>query len=47
MENVFYSLQAYMLCTKSITYIIMGLLLVLLPLFWIFLTGRDEKKRTF
>lgn len=47
METVFYSLQEYMLCTKTITYIIMGLILILLPLFWKFLAGRDEKKRTF
>ncbi len=47
METDFYSLQEYLLCTKSIAYIIMGLILILLPLFWIFITGRDEKKRTF
>ena len=47
MERVFYSLQDFMLYSKSITYIVMGIVLIALPLFWRFLSGRDEKKRTY
>ena len=47
MERVFYSLQDFMLYYKSITYIVMGIVLIALPLFWRFLSGRDEKKRTY
>lgn len=47
MESVFYTLQDFMLHSKSITYIVMGIVLIALPLFWRFLNGRDEKKRTF
>jgi hypothetical protein len=47
METIFYSLQDFMLHTKSVAYILMGLILIILPLFWVFLTGRDRKNRTF
>ncbi|MBF0377836.1 MAG: hypothetical protein HQK72_10185 [Desulfamplus sp.] len=47
MEHIFYTLQDFMVHTKGITYLIMGGLLVGLPLFWLFLTGRDEKNKTF
>ena len=47
MESVFYSLQDFMLHSKSITYIVMGIVLIALPLFWRFLSGRDKKKRTY
>jgi hypothetical protein len=47
METIFYSLQDFMLHTKNVAYILMGGILVLLPLFWVFLTGREEKKKTY
>ncbi len=47
MEHVFYSLQDFMLCTKSMTYICMGLGVVGLLGFWIFLTGRDDSIRKY
>ena len=47
METHFYTLHDFMLHTKSLTYIILAGILIALPLFWRFLTDRDEKKRTF
>jgi hypothetical protein len=47
MESVFYTLQDFLLHSKNITYIVMGIVLIALPLFWRFLSGRDEKKRTY
>jgi hypothetical protein len=37
----------FLLHSKSITYILVGGILVGMLLFWMFLSGRDEKKRTF
>jgi hypothetical protein len=42
MENVFYSLHDFMFRTESITYIIVVVALIGLPLFWRFLTARDK-----
>jgi hypothetical protein len=47
MDGVFYSLQEFMPHSKNITYIVMGIVLIALPLFWRFSSGRDEKKRTY
>lgn len=47
MEHVFYSLHDFMLCTKTLTYILMGLGLLGLLGYWLFLTGRDESIRKF
>ena len=47
MESIFYTLQDFMLHSKNITYIVMGIVLIALPLFWRFLSGRGEKKRTY
>ncbi|MBW1891188.1 MAG: hypothetical protein JRI93_11860 [Deltaproteobacteria bacterium] len=47
MEGIFYTLQDFMLHSKNITYIVMGIVLIVLPLFWRFLSGRDQKKRTY
>jgi len=47
MEHIFYTLHDFLLHAKSMTYILMGGILVGLLLFWLFLSGRDEKKRTF
>lgn len=41
----FYSLHAFMLETKTLTYALMGLGVIALALFWRFLSGRDEKPR--
>ncbi len=46
-EHAFYTLQDFMVYTKGIAYLLMGAALVLLPLFWMFLTARDEKMRKF
>lgn len=47
METIFYTLHDFMLHTKTITYLVMGGILIGLLLFWRFLTERDEKKRTY
>lgn len=47
MDNIIYSLQDFMVCTKSVTYILMGLGVICLLGYWIFLTGRDEKIRKY
>jgi len=47
MEPILYTLQDFMAHSKSITYLVMGGILIALLLFWFFLTGRDEKKRTY
>lgn len=47
MESAFHTLQEFMLHTKNIVYLLMAAGLVGLPLFWRFLTERDEKKRTY
>lgn len=47
MDTIFYSLQDFLLCTKTVTYICMGLGLVGLLGYWIFLTGRDESIRKY
>ena len=47
MENIFYSLQDFMLCTKSMTYIFMGLGVLVLLGFWLFLTERDKPIRKY
>ena len=47
METLFYTLQDFMTHTKGVTYIVMGIVLILLPLFWLFLTDKDEKKPNF
>jgi hypothetical protein len=40
-------LHDFLLHSKNITYILVGGILVGMLLFWLFLSGRDEKKRTF
>ncbi len=47
MEQMFYTLHAFMLHSKSITYILMGVTLLCFVGFWMFLTGRDEKIRKY
>ena len=47
MEHAFYTLQNFMLHTKTVAYLLMAAALVGLPLFWRFLSARDEKKRTY
>jgi len=43
MESIFYSLQDFMVCTKGVTYIMMGLGVLGMLGYFIFVTGRDEK----
>lgn len=47
MDTIIYTLQDFMTHSKGITYLVMAGILIALPLFWFFLTGRDEKKRTY
>ena len=47
MASTFYTLHDFLLHSKSVTYLLLGAILVGLLLFWLFLSGRDEKKRTF
>jgi hypothetical protein len=42
MEGQIQTLQDFMYHTKSITYLVVVAALILFPLFWKFLTGRDE-----
>ncbi|MEE4357799.1 MAG: hypothetical protein V2I97_15135 [Desulfococcaceae bacterium] len=42
MHDVIYTLQDFMLHTKNITYILMGVGLVAYVAFWNFLTGKDD-----
>jgi hypothetical protein len=47
MEPAFYTFHDFMTHTKGIAYLLIGVALIALPLFWQFLTGRDNKKKTF
>jgi len=47
MESIFYTFQEFITYTQSVVYLLAAGALVVLALFWRFLTGRDEKKRTF
>lgn len=42
MHDIIYTLQDFMLHTKNITYILMGVGLVVYTAFWCFLTDRDK-----
>ena len=43
MDNVFYTLQDFLLFTKGAAYYLMGAALLGILGFWLFLTGRDEE----
>ncbi len=43
MENHFYTLHDFLLHTKSAAYILMGITLLGILGFWLYLTGRDEE----
>ena len=47
MDSIFYSLHAYMLQTKSLTYGLMAAGLIALLCFWCFLCGRDDDIRKY
>ncbi|MCG6907206.1 MAG: hypothetical protein LJE63_11375 [Desulfobacteraceae bacterium] len=47
MVHAYHTLQDFMLHTKNIVYLLMAAGLIGLPLFWRFLTGRDEDQRTY
>jgi hypothetical protein len=47
MEAIFYTLQDFMTHTKAIAYLLIAVALIALPLYWLFLTGRDDNKRTY
>jgi hypothetical protein len=47
METHFFTLQEFMTFTKGVAYLLMGCGLIGLPLYWIFLTGRDDEMRRF
>lgn len=42
MEHIIYTLQDFMVYTKGITYLIMGGILIFMPLYWCFLTDRED-----
>ena len=44
MENAFYTLQDFMVFTKGAAYLLMGVILLGVLGFWLYLTGRDEEK---
>jgi hypothetical protein len=43
-ENTFHTLQEFMLHTKGLAYILVGVMLLGMLGFWRYLTGRDEDK---
>lgn len=43
LETTIFTLQDFMTYTKGITYLIMGGILVFMPLFWKFLTDREDE----
>jgi len=45
--QTFYSLQAFMLETKTLTYLLMGGGIIALALFWRFLSARDDEIRKY
>lgn len=47
MAHIFHTIQGFLTHTKAIAYLVMGATLILLPLYWRFITGRDDKKRTY
>jgi hypothetical protein len=47
MESIFFTLQDFMTHTKATAYLLIAVALIGLPLFWRFLTGRDENERTY
>ena len=47
MEQGFQTLQDFMTHTKGIAYLLIAVALVALPLFWRFLTERDDKQKHF
>ena len=42
MEGQIFTLQDFMFTTKSITYLVVVAALIVFPIFWRFLTSRDE-----
>jgi len=42
METI-HTLQEFMLQTKNVIYLLIVMALVAMPMFWVFLTGRDEE----
>ncbi|MGD0827245.1 MAG: sulfate respiration complex protein HmcD [Desulfobaccales bacterium] len=44
MEHHFYTLFDFLVYTKGAVYILMGVMLLGILGFWLFLTGRDEEK---
>ncbi len=47
MEFDFYTFQAFVTFTKGVIYLIMAGGLIGLPLYWLFITGRDEEQRKY
>ena len=45
--TIFYSLQDFMLHSKTITYLLMGMGIGGMACFWYFLTGRDRDIKKF
>lgn len=43
MEQMFYTLQEFMLHAEGVTYLLIGLALIFFTVFWLFLTERDGK----
>lgn len=42
METVFFTLQEFMTHTKGVTYLLMGLALLVITAYWSFLGDRDD-----
>jgi hypothetical protein len=44
MENTFYTLHDFLVYTKGAAYILMGVTILGILGFWLYITGRDEEK---
>ncbi len=44
MENQFYTLHEFLVFTKGAAYYLMGLMVLGVLGFWLFITGRDEER---
>ena len=47
MHTVFYTLQDFLLHSKGVTYVLMGVALVSMLGYWLFITDRDKKPRLY
>jgi hypothetical protein len=42
MDNTFYTLQDYLLHTEGVSYLLMGVALLFITFYWLFIAERDD-----